>query len=401
MRATVCPHLTQNRMTPPPHVAAVSPSSSSLRATTRPATTPATVAGAPSGAALSGLIIDPAATNPARVTGPALAVLLQNNRQDIVADWVRSLQADAHGGYASVPVDELEAACKQALAAFISTLRVGDHGKMRRFGRREVRRRLAQGYHQSEIDQLICACRPAASPAIVSHFASSAADAVDALNLLQHCIDEALFEMADFYQLVAQSQAEEHLAEMEAMNRQLEEISVRDALTGLYNRRYFQGRLDEEFQRATRHHRSVGLLMVDIDHFKRVNDTYGHQAGDEVLRAVAKLLVDHVRTLDVAGRYGGEEFAIVLPETPLAGAQHVAEGMRERVSLATLHLLEREGHDPEPLRCTISLGVAAFAGSGYSSSADFLGAADEALYAAKHAGRNQVSVAADPTLTAP
>ena len=331
-----------------------------------------------------------------RVTGPALAVLLQNNTPELVNDWARVLKSGAFGGYADVPIDELESSIKQCLAAFIATLRSGDHGRMRRFGHREVRRRLAQGYHESEIDQLVCACRIAASPFIVREYADCATDAVAALNLLQHCIDQAQFEMSDFYQELAQQRAEEHLAEMEAMFRQLEEISVRDALTGLYNRRYFQDRIEQEFQRGERHHRPVSLIMVDIDHFKRVNDTYGHPVGDEVLKCVARLLLEQTRTIDIAGRYGGEEFALVLPETPLEDARLVAERIRERVEATILHRVERAGLEAEPLHCTLSLGVASYAGAGYPSPADFLRAADEALYAAKHAGRNQVKVAPIP-----
>ena len=333
------------------------------------------------------------------VTGPELAILLQNNRAEIVADWVSSLQAGEYGAYEDVPADELESACRQCLAAFIATLRTGDHGKMRRFGRREVRRRVAQGYHQSEIDQLLGACRLAATPIILRQFSDSAVDAVGALNLLQRCIDHALFEMADFYQLLAQQQAEEHLAEMEAMNRQLEEISVRDPLTSLYNRRYLEGRLEQEFERGKRHQRSVSLVLLDIDHFKRVNDTYGHPVGDIVLRAVAGLLIEGTRAIDVPGRFGGEEFLVVLPETPLSSAHQVAERLRERAALTTFHTVEKDGGangkdgKPEAVRCTISLGVASYSGNGYATATDFLRATDDALYAAKHAGRNQVAFA--------
>lgn len=295
-----------------------------------------------------------------------------------------------------MPIDELEASCRQCLAAFIATLRSGDHGRMRRFGHREVRRRLEQGYHESEIDQLLSACRVAATPPVLVEYGDSAVDAVEAMNLIQHCLDQAQFEMSDFYQVLAQQRAEQHLAEMEEMNRKLEEISVRDALTSLYNRRYFQDRLEQEFHRGQRHQRPVGLVMVDIDHFKRVNDTYGHQIGDEILRGVARLLMEGTRTIDIAGRYGGEEFAVILPETPLAEAHQVAERLRERVAATVLHRLVVDGVETEAIHCTISLGVSAYAGTGYAAPADFLRAADEALYAAKHAGRNQVQVAPEP-----
>ena len=97
--------------------------------------------------------------SPLRVDGPAVAVLLQNNSQEVVTDWVRALKGGTYSGYADVPIDELESACAQCLAAFIATLKQGDHARMRRFVRREVRLRLAQGYHESEIDQMLCAVR--------------------------------------------------------------------------------------------------------------------------------------------------------------------------------------------------------------------------------------------------
>src|SRR5581483_3259641 len=214
------------------------------------------------------------------------------------------------------------------------------------------------------------------------------------------CTDEALFELADVYQRAAQQQVEHYLAEMEALNRRLEELSVRDPLTGLYNRRYFQDRLTHEIQRARRHGRPLSLLIADIDHFKEINDTYGHQAGDEVLRSIALLLVNQTRATDITARYGGEEFVAVLPETDAHGALRVAEKLRESVAVTPLYHLERGvlGESPRTdetssIGCTISIGVASFDAKRMADAGELVRAADEALYAAKQAGRNRVVAA--------
>ena len=352
------------------------------------------------------------------VTGRAVAVVLQNNRTEIIAEWARVLKSGSFAGYADVPIDELESACATCLSAFVATLTDGDHGKMRRFVRREVRLRLAQGYHESEIDQLLCTVRIPAWPLIAAEYPNDGRAAAAALAFLQHCVDEALFELSDFYESTAQQQAEAHLAEMEAINRRLEDISVRDGLTGLYNRRYFADRLKQEFDRVVRHHHPMALLMFDIDHFKLVNDTHGHQAGDEVLRGLARVLVNKTRTTDIVCRYGGEEFVAMLPDTPLESAQMLAERLREIVAHTSLRqtgatsvtsaaptptidptaVVPSANGSEDRLHCTVSIGVASFDGTGATDPEQLVAAADAALYAAKDGGRNRV-VTAGPIAT--
>ncbi len=173
------------------------------------------------------------------------------------------------------------------------------------------------------------------------------------------------------------------------VDRRTQELSAQaqtDVLTGMYNRRGFQDRAEAELTRAVRYGTPLSVLVGDIDHFKAVNDTYGHGIGDEALRHVAALWRDVLRDMDVSGRLGGEEFAALLPHTALADARLVAE--RIRVDIADA-LLAVEGFDP--LVLTISIGVATLEpGEGLAS---LLGRADTALYAAKRAGRNRVLVA--------
>lgn len=163
-------------------------------------------------------------------------------------------------------------------------------------------------------------------------------------------------------------------------------ISLTDALTGLANRRHFDRQLAQEISRARRYRRALSLVMVDLDHFKRLNDTYGHQTGDRVLQALARTIEREVRPSDFAARIGGEEFAIVFPETSLRTAVHVAERLRKAVEAAG-------GQDGLPA-ITASFGVAAWS-EGLDGN-QLLAAADAALYRAKQAGRNRVAAAEEP-----
>jgi diguanylate cyclase (GGDEF)-like protein/PAS domain S-box-containing protein len=164
--------------------------------------------------------------------------------------------------------------------------------------------------------------------------------------------------------------------------------SVRDALTGLYNRRYLEEVLDREVRRASRAAQSLGILMIDLDHFKNFNDTYGHDAGDAVLREIAVSLTKGIRAEDFVCRFGGEEFVVILPTADLAASRARAERLRSRTKeLTILHQGKSMG------MITISVGVAAFPEHG-TSPKELMAAADAALYEAKHGGRDQVVVAA-------
>ncbi len=170
---------------------------------------------------------------------------------------------------------------------------------------------------------------------------------------------------------------------------QLHEAAIKDGLTGLYVSRHFRQRLKDELRTAARYQRKLAVVMVDIDHFKNVNDTYGHQAGDEVLRGVALCLLDAVRDgVDIAARYGGEEFALILPETDREGAWSLAERVRQLVAAQQIV------YGDAVLRVTASLGVATFPEQGERPQA-LVEAADQALYRAKRNGRNRVEVAGD------
>jgi len=163
------------------------------------------------------------------------------------------------------------------------------------------------------------------------------------------------------------------------------ELSVIDQLTGLYNRRYMTNQLQQYMHRAVMGGKPLSVMMLDIDHFKLINDTHGHQAGDEVLQELADRLRQNIRPMDVACRPGGEEFLVILPETPGDLAYAAAERVRRAIAAGKFNVLS----DTREVAVTVSAGVSALLGP-HDTMADLLARADSALYAAKSAGRNRV-----------
>jgi len=187
-----------------------------------------------------------------------------------------------------------------------------------------------------------------------------------------------------------EDKVKERTNELECVNHKLAELSTTDALTGIRNRRYFDQMLEREFNRARREREQLSILMLDIDYFKRINDEYGHQVGDDVLRQVAKILRKVVhRTTDLIARYGGEEFSMILPNTDVAGAYLVAEKIRKEIADQQL---SAEGHS---FSMTVSLGLMGDAPQRGDSADYWLKEADDALYKAKESGRNKVVLAAN------
>lgn len=172
-------------------------------------------------------------------------------------------------------------------------------------------------------------------------------------------------------------------------NKILSEVSARDSLTGLYNRWYVMEKIDSEMNRSLRHGSPVSLLMLDIDFFKKINDQYGHPAGDEVLKCVGKVLRESCRVYDVPARYGGEEFCIILPETKIGNTLVVAERIRTRLAAWPVPVGESE------INVTASIGIAGHditTDEAVVSSSSLIDRADRALYSAKHRGRNRVEL---------
>lgn len=183
--------------------------------------------------------------------------------------------------------------------------------------------------------------------------------------------------------------------EEEALQGSLYHCAVRDWLTQTYNKRYFIERLAQEFSYAERHHRPLSLLLVDIDHFKGVNDQFGHDAGDHVLREISKFMKTQLREEDVLARYGGEEFAILLRQIDLAEAVLVAERLRVGLKNTSVHYLEQS------VQCTTSIGVACTSKNKFKDPNQLFVLADQRLYEAKASGRNKTVFGNPDDLDAP
>jgi diguanylate cyclase (GGDEF)-like protein/PAS domain S-box-containing protein len=183
------------------------------------------------------------------------------------------------------------------------------------------------------------------------------------------------------------------ISEQKALEAELSEMATRDVLTGLFNRRETARLLDEEVARAERYRRSLSVLWIDLDRFKSVNDRFGHAAGDQVLQCVSALLTDSVRSVDTVGRFGGEEFVVILPEMGLQDAEEIAERLRLKASDTVCPI-----DNGEDIDITISVGVVVYPQHG-SNSAELCLVADQAMYRAKRAGRNRIETGAGDTET--
>ncbi|MBI5181039.1 MAG: diguanylate cyclase [Nitrospirae bacterium] len=167
-----------------------------------------------------------------------------------------------------------------------------------------------------------------------------------------------------------------------------ERLSITDGLTKIYNRRYFNTQIEKEFEKAKRYNSKLTLIMLDIDHFKALNDTYGHQQGDMVLVHLGKILKENIRSIDLIARYGGEEFAVLMSDVDKKEGAIVAEKLRKKIGVYPFPALQK---DAEPLKATISIGVAEYSAD-MNSTDDLVKSADSVLYKAKKDGRNRVKV---------
>ena len=210
----------------------------------------------------------------------------------------------------------------------------------------------------------------------------------DKIEGLELGADDYITKPFQYPELLARIRAGKRIVDLQKelleTNKRLELLSITDGLTKLHNHRYLQDELARAFEESQRYDRPLSLAMIDIDHFKQFNDTYGHAVGDDVLKCAAKLYRESVRSTDVVARYGGEEFAVMMPETDLADGLAFAEKIREMIDTTPMET------QIGPLHVTVSLGVASVPHSRIHSAKELIIAADKALYRAKRNGRNQV-----------
>lgn len=186
-------------------------------------------------------------------------------------------------------------------------------------------------------------------------------------------------------------------AQLREVSAELDRLARTDALTGIANRRAFFDVLGVEFRRSKRYGRELSVLMLDLDHFKDVNDRWGHPFGDHVLRQTTDVIAANVRESDILGRYGGEEFALALPETPEAAAFGVGEKLRAALEAQEFRTADTPPPGEAPVRLTVSIGIASLPVEEDQDEVELIGRADQALYEAKRTGRNRVIAYRKPT----
>ncbi len=213
-------------------------------------------------------------------------------------------------------------------------------------------------------------------------------DEKDKIEGLDLGADDYITKPFQLQELLARIRAGKRIVDLQKelmeTNRKLEMLAITDGLTGLYNHRYLQDELVRAFDESLRYQRPLSLAIVDIDFFKKVNDTYGHAVGDEVLKDVSRLFGESIRTSDLAARYGGEEFAVIMPETDIDEAGAFAEKIRSLIEGTMFHT---QGGD---VKVTVSIGLGTVPHSRIHTPKELIVAADKALYRAKRGGRNQV-----------
>jgi len=253
-----------------------------------------------------------------------------------------------------------------------------------------------------EMDGLELAAELKANPEFRSRYIimlTGEDDQEDKIEGLESGADDYITKPFQARELLAHIRAGERIVKLQKelleTNKRLELLSITDGLTKLNNHRYFQDELVRAFDESQRYGRPLSLAMIDLDFFKKVNDTYGHAAGDDVLKCAAKLFHDSARSTDLVARYGGEEFAVMMPETELADAETFAEKIRSMIAETPLQTQAGDLH------VTVSIGVANAPHSKLKSPKELIVAADKALYRAKKAGRNQVQAERRRDLHAP
>jgi diguanylate cyclase (GGDEF)-like protein len=218
---------------------------------------------------------------------------------------------------------------------------------------------------------------------------SDTTDEVEKLNI-------SFMEIFKEVQLKVQ-EANKYAKELSELNKKLSYLAIKDDLTSLYNQVYIKERLDNEFKRARQFNQPISILMIDIDNFKRYNDTYGHLTGDNCLKTVSRLIKEGIRDIDIPSRYGGEEFLVILPNTKSSEALHIAENVRRTIADQSLRIISPSYQNIEEqtihIAITVSIGIECYIqGSDIETAEELIRASDNALDQAKKKGKNQVSL---------
>ncbi len=312
-----------------------------------------------------------------------LTKLISSEKSEILSAWVKQIKA-LGGSYVQVNNAELLNLCQEFLDAFMEIIEKGNFLRLRIYIDKYTQLRSSQGFRLSEILRAYYSFYGVIKPIIVK--SGDKTEAIhETLDNLNSILVDTLFELSEAYHKRLNERIDNYINEIESANLKLRETSIKDSLTGCFNKKYFQETIDLEISRGKRYSRPISLIIFDVDYFKKINDEHGHPFGDEVLREIGEIMRRSIRSSDAVFRYGGDEFSIVLPETKKDKAIILADRVRRRIAEHTFHFKNKSIH------VTVSGGVNGF-DSRCAEKEDLITHADKACYLAKKRGRNQIAV---------
>ncbi|MBU4312838.1 MAG: diguanylate cyclase [Candidatus Omnitrophica bacterium] len=308
---------------------------------------------------------------------------ISEEKEEIVSRWIENIQSLA-GSYSRADPSELRGFCTEFFDAFIKVVKNNNFSQLRIFIEKLCNIRSSQGFRLSEVQRAYYSFYDIIK-LFIEKLDFKEKDERSLLELINNVLVDTMIELSESYHRELNEKIDSYVDQIENINLKLKDRSIKDELTGCYNHRYFQDILTSEISRAVRYNRPLSIIMFDIDHFKKINDKYGHTFGDKVLKGIGDILKKTVRGSDMVFRYGGEEFCVILPETDKERAFIGAERIRKKISTSAFRIKNKV------LKVTVSGGINGFVGKEITKET-FIDNADKVLYQAKNAGRNRVAI---------
>ena len=317
----------------------------------------------------------------------SLMALLDENADQIISNWTRSLKQMQGTGYENLPLEGLQRDCTDLFRDLLEGLEVNSITPLIDYMENTARMKIPMGFGLASILRAFYTFKPTAWPLIKEEYGKDPKLLAEASEQIDSLLISAICEFSELYLRETDRRIRDYIRQNEEINRRFLRLSIVDGLTGLYNHKYFHSVLDKEVRRAKRYGGSIAVIMIDIDNFKKINETYSHERGDELLQALGTLLVRTFREVDTVARYGGEEFGVIMPQTKKESATIKAEMMRRSIEEEPLLVV-----GAERVKVTISAGVSGAEGPPYDK-LKLIAEAEKALLMSKEAGRNRVTVA--------
>lgn len=339
----------------------------------------------------------------------SLSDILKDHQEEIIRAWARSLKGMTGSTYEAMSLEELVQLCSDLFPGYLDALEKGSYEAVRRSMESLIALKspldlklyqvlletrasplastvseLIRGFRLSEVLRTFYVFRPVILPFLKEEYRGDPVQLTEAWGKIDDCLAMIAFQFSDIYQGEVNQLVQTHLKEVENLNLKLARLSFTNGLTGLYNHKYFHYMLDKEIMRVRRYGGPLSVMLIDIDHLKRINELHGYESGDVVIQKVGQILTRSFRQVDTVARYGSEEFGVIMPET--AAEKAVAKGEALRGEIETNPFTDVVGR---PVGVTVSIGVSG--GQGVELQKErVIAEVEGALVRAKGEGRNRV-----------